>query len=254
MYFLLAESRDDKENDPLIIWLQGGPGCSGMIGAWTEHGPYNFQYNPDSIKHRGNFTFNPHSWNKRAHVLYIDQPIGTGFSTANNVFSHRVNGEQVSRDFYEFLRNFYFAYPEFKNRRMYLAGESYAGHYIPSISNYLYHNAEFYTYWPAGIIIASGWVDPFYQYPSYPDYAYENSLVTRGHTIVVKIFYELCQYNLIFRIPFLSTFLCQLAGVSLATPGYPAFNVYDIREPCVEFGTCYPNNHLNEVMNSHEYR
>jgi carboxypeptidase C (cathepsin A) len=79
-------------------------------------------------------------------------------------------------------------------------------------------------------------------------------LVTQGHTIVVKIFYELCQYNLIFRIPILSTFVCQLAGISLATPGYPAFNVYDIREPCVEFGTCYPKNHLNEVMNSVEYR
>lgn len=50
IYFLMAESRSDPANDPLIIWLQGGPGCSSMLGMFTENGPYNFKYNKDKIK------------------------------------------------------------------------------------------------------------------------------------------------------------------------------------------------------------
>lgn len=151
------------------------------------------------------------------------------------------------------MLGFYKKYPEFRNRELYLAGESFAGHYIPSIANYLYHtNVKIVR--PDGIAIGNGWVDPFYQYETYPQYAYEKGIVTAGNAMVANIFYEFCQYSSIFRIPFLSTMICQFAGVSIATPGMPKFNMYDVRLPCEKLGTCYPDDHLSEVMNNYQYR
>ena len=76
----MVESRNDPDNDPLIIWLQGGPGCSSMLGMYTENGPYNFRYNGSSVKERFTFEYNKYSWNNNANVMYVDQPLGTGFS------------------------------------------------------------------------------------------------------------------------------------------------------------------------------
>ena len=50
LYFMLAESRSDPKTDPLIIWLQGGPGCSSMVGMFNENGPYMWSYFPNGWK------------------------------------------------------------------------------------------------------------------------------------------------------------------------------------------------------------
>ena len=76
------------------------------------------------------------------------------------------------------MRNFFYKYPEFEHRPLYIAGESYAGHYIPAIANYLHHSPDWRLNKPAGIMIGNGWVDPFYQYSSYPDFAYEENLIS----------------------------------------------------------------------------
>ena len=80
LYFIMAESRNDPATDPLIIWLQGGPGCSSMLGLYTENGPFNFKYNKENIMDPFEFEYNEFSWNNNANVMYVDQPLGTGFS------------------------------------------------------------------------------------------------------------------------------------------------------------------------------
>lgn len=75
IHYLLVESQSDPENDPLLLWYNGGPGCSSMLGFMQEHGPFTWA-NGDS-----NFTGeNPYSWNREANVLYIEQPAGVGYS------------------------------------------------------------------------------------------------------------------------------------------------------------------------------
>ena len=76
----MAESRSDPDNDPLVIWLQGGPGCSSMLGIYTENGPFNFKYHSEHPKQPFELEKNEYSWNNHANVMYIDQPLGTGFS------------------------------------------------------------------------------------------------------------------------------------------------------------------------------
>jgi cathepsin A (carboxypeptidase C) len=144
-------------------------------------------------------------------------------------------------------------YPEYKHRELYITGESFAGHYIPAIANFIHYNPHHYLNLQ-GLAIGNGWVDPFYQFTSYPNFAAENGLISIGHRYVLDIAYQVCQFFLILRIPILSSTVCMFTGMSIATPGYPDFNLYDIREPCVTMGLCYPDDHLWQVMNSYEYR
>ena len=77
LHYLLVESAGNWTTDPLIIWFNGGPGCSSLGGFATENGPY--------IMRGGETTFskNPYSWNNKASVLYVEQPAGVGFSYCN---------------------------------------------------------------------------------------------------------------------------------------------------------------------------
>ena len=71
LYFIMAESRGNPLTDPLIIWLQGGPGCSSEFAMFTENGPYNFKFDKHH-KPAINLTYNEWSWNNRANVIYLD--------------------------------------------------------------------------------------------------------------------------------------------------------------------------------------
>lgn len=71
----------------------------------------------------------------------------------------RTNEDDIAKDFAEFLKGFYEKYPEYKESDLYISGESFAGHYIPAISNHLYMYTDIEI---AGLAIGNGWVDPFY--------------------------------------------------------------------------------------------
>lgn len=64
-HYVFFESQHDPDNDPIVLWLNGGPGCSSLIGMVYENGPFVFKPNTT------NFELNQYSWNKKANVLYI---------------------------------------------------------------------------------------------------------------------------------------------------------------------------------------
>lgn len=78
LHYMAALSQGDWTVDPVIIWFNGGPGCSSMIGFLQEHGPYVME---DGAL---NFTKNQYSWNNEASVIYIESPAGVGFSLCPN--------------------------------------------------------------------------------------------------------------------------------------------------------------------------
>ncbi|KAL8489287.1 hypothetical protein ACS0TY_024779 [Phlomoides rotata] len=126
-YFVEAETQPDSK--PLVLWLNGGPGCSSIgAGAFGEHGPF---------KPSGNILVkNNYSWNKVANMLYLESPAGVGFSfSANKSFYESVNDEMTARDNLNFLENWFEKFPEFKGREFYITGESYGGHYVPQLAN-----------------------------------------------------------------------------------------------------------------------
>ncbi|KAI0675837.1 alpha/beta-hydrolase [Trametes maxima] len=116
----LAVAAGERNDVPVGIWLNGGPGSSSMLGFVYENGPARLQ--PD-----GSFTSNEYSWDKLADYIWVDQPVGTGYSTADS------DGYVHDEDEMGFLENLVKVFPSLKTRPIYLTGESYSGTYIPYI-------------------------------------------------------------------------------------------------------------------------
>lgn len=149
LFYILFESRAAPSTDPLLLWLNGGPGCSSMFGLFQENGPYH-------INSKANLEINPFSWNNNANVLYVDQPVGTGFSKAGKG-GLDTNEEEIGTDFFNFLLQFYAKFPQFAGREFYISGESYAGQYLPAIAAKIIQmkNPKINL---KGVAIGNGWV------------------------------------------------------------------------------------------------
>jgi serine carboxypeptidase-like clade 2 len=74
LHYIYVESMSNVTGDPVVIWLNGGPGCSSLLGAFSENGPFIFDDGESVIKP------NPYAWNQRANLLYIESPAHVGFS------------------------------------------------------------------------------------------------------------------------------------------------------------------------------
>ena len=142
---------------PLLIWLQGGPGCSSMIGNFYELGPWR-------VTKTLNLIPNPGSWNRIFGLLFLDSPIGTGFSIASNTEEIPRDQNSVAKHLFTAITKFIQLNPAFKDRPIYITGESYAGKYVPAIGYYiLQKNSHWNT--PqrvnlAGVAIGDGLTDP----------------------------------------------------------------------------------------------
>jgi carboxypeptidase D len=111
----------------LVIWLNGGPGCSSLLGALAGHAPLRFDDD-------GNIHFNPNAWNADADLLYLDQPVGTGYSFVHEEAQIPLKVTRASRDFVQFVRKLYILFPDLASKDLYITGESYAGVWIPYFS------------------------------------------------------------------------------------------------------------------------
>ncbi|KII95448.1 hypothetical protein PLICRDRAFT_34311 [Plicaturopsis crispa FD-325 SS-3] len=122
----LSAGAGERENEPWLIWLNGGPGSSSFLGFMTENGPLHVT-NDYSIVH------NNFSWDRLADAFWVDQPVGTGYSTADSS-GYVANENQTGQDFLGFLANLVKVFPSLATRPFYLTGESYSGMYIPYIT------------------------------------------------------------------------------------------------------------------------
>jgi cathepsin A (carboxypeptidase C) len=150
LHFLLAESQGDWKTDPLIIWFNGGPGCSSLLAFATENGPYQMSAGQST------FHVNPQSWNLKANVLYIEQPAGVGFSYCNytaNPKDCEFDDMTQSEDTLTFVTAWLERYPSYKDKPLYISGESYGGIYIPYLAWQLAHNS---TVKVTGFMVGNG--------------------------------------------------------------------------------------------------
>ncbi|KAJ7576927.1 alpha/beta-hydrolase, partial [Mycena floridula] len=126
----LTAAAGEKSEDPWLIWLNGGPGSSSFLGFMTENGPLLVTEDYSIVK-------NNFSWDKLADAFWVDQPVGTGYSTADST-GYVANEDQVGQDFVGFLSNVVKVFPSLATRPLYLTGESYAGMYIPYITKTIF--------------------------------------------------------------------------------------------------------------------
>ncbi|CAN1158283.1 Serine carboxypeptidase-like 20 [Linum perenne] len=132
LFYYLVQSEGNPSNDPLVLWLNGGPGCSSFDGFVYEHGPFNFEKTKQGLPI---LHLNPYSWSKVSNVLYVDSPSGVGFSYANNISEYKTGDLKTALDSHNFLLKWLGLYPEFLSNPFFITGESYAGVYIPTLAH-----------------------------------------------------------------------------------------------------------------------
>jgi len=125
-HYYFATSQGNPTTDPVILWLNGGPGCSSMAGLFIENGPY-------SVDANLNLVSNPWSWNRLANVIYFESPAGVGWSY-NEKQNQVYDDTRTAAENYAALQAFFAKFPEFGTNDFYVMGESYAGHYVPQLS------------------------------------------------------------------------------------------------------------------------
>ncbi|CAM9145038.1 unnamed protein product, partial [Ectocarpus fasciculatus] len=195
-YWLFEPPGEKAKTAPLLIWLNGGPGCSSMDGLFLELGPFKIR--------DGKLEVNPYSWHKVSNLLIIDQPVGTGLSYSKGKYA--TSDMTVNQMFYEGMLEFFRIHPQYvtaegsgraTSRPIYMTGESHAGHYIPSmVSHMVSRNSDASNsnviMNVAGIAIGNGWVDPFNQY-DVSEFAHGMGFITKDQKNELKVKERLCQ-------------------------------------------------------------
>jgi len=178
-------------------------------------------------------------------MIFVDQPVGTGFSYADYTQDYVTNEDQVGQDMYVFLQEFFQLFPQYAPLEFYILGESYAGHYVPAIGYRIQtgnKNKEGLHINLKGLAIGNGWVDPYQQYPAYADFAYNNGIISRPEWLADQVAMKACQV-LIQAVGALALTECQLATEAIivemaAHLGYYP-NPYDYKIPCAYPPLCY---------------
>ncbi|EJD36685.1 peptidase S10, serine carboxypeptidase [Auricularia subglabra TFB-10046 SS5] len=130
LFFYFFESRNDPDADPVLMWINGGPGCSSAIGAFMELGPCN-------IHDANGPKYNPYSWNSNANLFFLDEPIGVGFSYAEHGETVATT-EEAAVDVAAFVTTFFETFKKFQGRPFHMSGESYGGRYLPVFASAVY--------------------------------------------------------------------------------------------------------------------
>ena len=156
LFYWFFESRNDPKNDPVVLWLNGGPGCSSLTGLFMELGPSSINKNVEVV-------YNPSSWNANASVIFLDQPVNVGYSYSGQGVSNTV---AAGKDVYALLTLFFKQFPEYAKQSFHISGESYAGHYIPVFaSEILSHKKRNINL--QSVLIGNGLTDGLTQYEYY---------------------------------------------------------------------------------------
>lgn len=133
LFYWFFESRSKHpEKDPLVLWLNGGPGCSSTTGLLFELGPCR-------VENGGlNTSYNPYSWTESANVIFLDSPVQVGYSYGAKAVA---SSQDTAEDVYAFLQLFLRKFPKFQAGDLVISGESYAGTYLPNIASTIHkHN------------------------------------------------------------------------------------------------------------------
>lgn len=128
LFFWFFPSVHNSDTAPVVLWLQGGPGGSSLFGLFVEHGPF---YITADLKAKGRIS----SWSQTHNMIYVDNPVGTGFSFTGNDSCYASNEDDVARDMTDVLHQFFKMFAHLSKNDFFVTGESYAGKYVPAVAH-----------------------------------------------------------------------------------------------------------------------
>lgn len=172
LYYTTADVAEFTDR-PLLIWLQGGPGASSMYGNFEELGPLTLEGEERN-----------HTWVKNYNVLFIDNPVGTGFSYVDDLSLLTKDNAQIADDLLTLTKKFYELNPEFKSTPLHIYAESYGGKMAPEFAYVLdkaIKNGEIDIRLDS-IGIVAPWVSPIDSVLSWGDFLLNMGFVdTKGY-------------------------------------------------------------------------
>eukprot|EP00049_Salpingoeca_infusionum_P017783 m.354340 g.354340 ORF g.354340 m.354340 type:complete len:461 (+) comp16985_c0_seq1:211-1593(+) len=232
-YWLVESESNTASTDPLVIWFNGGPGCSSLDGYFYEHGPYHI-VEPIEDPNNPELYLNDNRWNKKANMLYLEAPAGVGYSYADTKAGLNTNDTQTAEDNLAAVVAFFQAYPEYVSNEMFIAGESYAGAYVPMLALQVvgYNKQASTKINLKGILVGNGVIGEGALSDAVSLKVYTNFY--RGHGLASEMAYYRVQtacdnFNNV------SSNACQTARKELEA-SIGNVNIYDIYEPCVNSG------------------
>ncbi len=158
LFYIFIPSQNNKEKDPLILYLDGGPGCSSLLGLLVEVGPVVISSKTSELE------INEFSWVKNSSLLFIDSPAEVGFSKFKEAIHN--NDLKTAENLYTALKDFYEIFSEYKKNDLFISGFSYTGIYIPYLVQQIkgIDNNDINDIQLKGILIGSPYISSKYNY------------------------------------------------------------------------------------------
>ncbi|KAK9074313.1 hypothetical protein SSX86_006911 [Deinandra increscens subsp. villosa] len=180
LFYYFVESQRNPHQDPLLLYLTGGPGTSAIIPLFNQIGPLNFVYT-NASRSDVQLQVNPYSWTKTTNIIFIDLPVGTGFSYAKTWDHSSPNNDSLAvTHAYEFIKKWLMDHPSFVDNPLYITGISYMGLIVPRVVSKIYDDKE-QRVRPElnikGFLIVSPLTDKFIDFNSKNEFAYRAGLI-----------------------------------------------------------------------------
>ncbi|XP_022002175.1 serine carboxypeptidase-like 13 [Helianthus annuus] len=174
LFYYFVESTRNPEEDPLIFHISGGPGCSGLRPLLGETGPLNI--NADGLT----LALNPGSWTQMANMIYMDMPVGSGFSYAVTEEGWISSDTIFATQAHDFIKKFLSEHPKFSHNPLYISGTSYVGIIVPKVTLELYEGNEDgdQIFNIQGYILCNPLTNKFMDFNSRLEYAYRMALIS----------------------------------------------------------------------------
>jgi carboxypeptidase C (cathepsin A) len=231
------EARQNPSTAPLAAWFNGGPGCSSMIGLFQENGPCKFNVGASNTSPVNN----THSFNNYANMLYVDQPIGVGFSYGTDPVDSTVTAAPLV---WKLIQAFYASFPQYKSRDFGIFTESYGGHYGPEFAKYILDQNTANAGEKINLValgVNNGWFDAQIQEAAYITYAHNNTykkiITDSQYTSYTNAYNSKCKPALDACVSTGTNSACENAdsacysAVEGPISNAADFDVYDVRAP-----------------------
>ncbi|EFC40187.1 virulence-related protein Nf314 [Naegleria gruberi] len=176
LFYWFMECQENPATAPVVLWTNGGPGCSSIDGMVSEHGPFVVLADGKTV------VSNPFAWNKRVNIIYLEQPIGVGYSYSDNTADYMsITDITAANDMNGAMRDFFSRFPQYVKNPFFISGESYGGVYVPSAAYRILQGnqqGELPKINLQGILVGNGVTDGEEDANSVPLFYKEHSLIT----------------------------------------------------------------------------
>lgn len=246
LYYMLFMARDENPKAPLLLYLEGGPGTSSMHGLFFQNGPFRLQ--PDGTLVRNEFSFN-----NFADVIYVDQPVGTGFSNCTNHSLIPRHEREIVVDLAVFLNHFLHEHTQYDGRPLFLLSQGFGSHFAISLAHFIVHSRVMHANLQ-GVALGSPWLRPELQLISRAAFSRQVELCNEFKYIASMYGFIIASVFIDLDLDIAAFDLIQIAEGIIIGAYHHSFNREDIRIRCTGGFCNYNFSHLNRFLDKADVR